>query len=182
MQEQLAEQLGVSRTPVRDALNRLAQEELVSLVPGGGYLVNALTDHDITEVYQVRASLETLAARLACGRHGRVELARLHALIEEMAATDADQVSTHFELNRRFHRAVIEPCQNRVLLSMIDQLWDYPINRRITQSYLKDPDNLTVMVTEHRQILDAVIAHDEARLVQLTTEHMSEGYGETLGA
>lgn len=180
VQEQVAEELGVSRTPVRDALNRLAHEGLVQAVHGSGYLVSDLTDQDITEVFQVRERLETLALQLACGKLTRLQRARIETLIEEMAEADAADAASQFDLNRRFHQAMIEPCGNRFLLLMLDQLWDHPVSRRITRSYIHDEENVGLMIDEHRQILQASLEDDPQRLVQLSTEHMTAGYGETL--
>lgn len=179
VQEQLAEQLGVSRTPVRDALGRLANEGLVTWLPGGGYVVNDLTVQDVMQVYQVRQSLELLGVRLACGRHGPAQLSRLRALVEEMAAEDPDSPA-QFDLNRRFHYALIEPCGNDLLLQMIDGLWDHPVNRRITRSYQHEPGQVQRMVDEHRQIIEAAAAKDVERLVGLCDEHMREGYSDSL--
>lgn len=180
VQEQLAEELGVSRTPVRDALNRLSHEGLVTAVLGRGYLVNDLTDQDINQVFQVRERLEVLALELACGRLGRLQVARIRLLIEEMDEADATDASLQYELNRRFHQALIVPCGNNLLLSMLDQLWDLPISRRITRSYVHDTDNVDRMVAEHRAILEASLAGDAERLVDLSAAHMRSGYGETL--
>lgn len=180
VQEQLAETLGVSRTPVRDALNQLAHEGLVTWVQGVGYIVNDLTEQDITDVYQVRYTLELLAVRLACGRHDRAQLARLRGLIEEMAAEEPTATAQHFDLNRRFHLSLIEPCGNHLLTQLIDNLWDHPVNRRITRSYVHDQENVGQMVTEHRAILSAAEAGDADRLVALVGEHMVRGYGETI--
>ncbi|MER6563192.1 GntR family transcriptional regulator [Streptomyces sp. NPDC001027] len=180
VQEQLAERLGVSRTPLRDALNRLAHEDLVTWVPGSGYIVNALNPSDISQVYQVRQSLETLALRLACGSHDRAQSARLVALIEDMAASDPLDAAAQFELNRAFHMSLIEPCGNALLLRMIDTLWDHPVNRRITRSYVDDAANVPLMVSEHRALFEAARAGEEERLVRLATEHMYAGYQKTL--
>jgi len=180
VQEQLAEQLGVSRTPVRDALSRLTNEGLVTWLPGSGYLVNDLTQQDVVQVYQVRESLESLGLRLACGRHTPTDLARLNALIEEMADADPGAAGRQFELNRRFHYALIEPCGNQLLLQMIDSLWDRPVSRRITRSYVHDPAQVARMVDEHRQLLAAAAGNDCDRLLELAGAHMSEGYSDSL--
>ena len=182
VQEQVAEALGVSRTPVRDALNRLAHEGLVTWNPGRGYLVNGLTNREIREVYEVRRTLEVEATRLACGRHDPVLLARLATLIEEMAAADPKDPVVHFELNRRFHRTLVEPCDNHLLLKMLDTLWDHPINRRITRSYLQEAGSSETMVAEHRQLLAAAAAADEALLMELTSHHLMTGYDEATQA
>lgn len=180
IQEQVADQLGVSRTPVRDALNRLAHEGLVRAVHGSGYLVSDLTDQDITEVFQVRERLETLALGMSCGKLDRLQVARIRTLIEEMAAADATDAGAQFDLNRRFHQAMIEPCGNRFLLMLLDQLWDHPVSRRITRSYIHDEENIGLMLDEHQRILQASLDDDRERLLHLSREHMTAGYGETL--
>ncbi len=183
VQEQIAERLGVSRTPVREALGRLVHEGLAEWVAGGGYVVRDLGDQQITEVHQVRQTLESLALRLASGRFTRLQLARLEALVEEMAATPPGEVAAHFDLNRRFHRGLVEPCANALLVTMIDQLWDHPVNRRITRSYvLTDPANVERMVREHRALLAAAAAGDEEELVARYAAHVRDGYGDLLGA
>lgn len=179
VQERVAEELGVSRTPVREALNRLSQEGLVVWVAGVGYVVNALTDHDIDDIQQVRSALEPLAMSLAVGQHSPVSLATGRALIDEMAATDVGDVDAQFELNRRFHRTMSEPCGNPLLITMLDQLWDQPINRRITGAYVRVPGNVDRMVDEHLQILDAAASMDRARLMALVHDHLDTGYSAT---
>ncbi|MFF3286640.1 GntR family transcriptional regulator [Streptomyces sp. NPDC003023] len=180
VQEQVAETLGVSRTPVRDALNRLAHEDLVTWLPGSGYLVNALRPEDIAEVYQVRSTLEALALRLACGRHDEAALTRLTAVIEDMAASDPADRAAQFELNRTFHMSLVEPCGNGLLLRTLGTLWDHPVNRRITRAYVDEAANVPLMVTEHRSMLAAARAGDADLLVRLAHDHMHTGYQEAL--
>ena len=180
VQEQLATALGVSRTPVREALNRLVQDGLVDPASGGGFVVRDVADHEITDVHQVREALELMALGMASGAHTPLQLARLLVLVEEMAATDPTDTTAHFELNRRFHRGLVEPCGNAVLVGLIDQLWDHPINRRITRAYvLADPSNVEHMVAEHRRILQAAGDGDREALLELARAHMREGYAET---
>lgn len=182
VQEQVADALGVSRTPVRDGLNRLTHEGLVTWLPGHGYVVNELAESDIREVCQVRLNLELLATRLACGRHTAVSVSRLTALVEEMAAAEPTDSAVQFELNRRFHRALVEPGGNGLLLRMLDNLWDHPVNRRITRSYVFNPRNVELMVNEHRELITAAAAADLDRLLALSEQHMATGYQEALHA
>ena len=167
VQEQVADELGVSRTPVREALNRLAAEGLVTWVPRSGYTVNGLADADITDVFEVRQSLEVLALRHACGQ-----------LIAEMVEADPADAGAQFELNRRFHQAMIEPCRNRYLLGLLDQLWNNPVSRRITGSYIHDARNVDRMVREHEQLLQASLDNDLETLLRLSMQHMTQGYGD----
>lgn len=182
VQEQIATSLGVSRTPVRDALNRLTHEGLATWVPGSGYVVNGLTERDIAEVSEVRRTLELSATRMACGRHDPASLARLTALVEEMAGTHSGDGAAQFELNRRFHRALVEPCGNMLLLKMLDSLWDHPVSRRITRSYVSESGNVALMVEEHRELIAAAAADDLDKLAALTEEHLVTGYREAIRA
>lgn len=180
VQEQLAGELGVSRTPVRDALNRLTHEGLVTWQPGLGYVVNPLDDDDIRHVQQVREPLERLAMELACGRLDRVQVAKVELLIEEMIAADPNDAGLQYTLNRRFHQTMIQPCGNPILLGLLDQLWDNPLSRRITRSYIHHDENVRRMVDEHREILQASLGGDSERLNALVTAHIREGYGHAL--
>lgn len=182
VQEQLADELGVSRTPIRDALNRLTQEGLATWRPGLGFVVNDLSDEEIIHVHQVRERLESLALELACGRLDRVQVARLRLLIEEMAAADPTDAKAQYDLNRQFHQALIEPCGNPLLLSLLDQLWDNPLSRRITRSYIHDQQNVSRMIAEHQEILQASLEDDLERLLTLAKSHMQEGYSDSLSA
>ena len=178
VQERIADGLGVSRTPVREALSRLAVEGLVTWVPRSGYTVNGLTDTEITDVFEVRQSLEVLALRHACGQLGRTHAARVRVLISEMVEADPTDAAAQFELNRRFHQAMIEPCRNRYLLGLLDQLWSNPVSRRITSSYIHDARNVDRMVGEHEQILQASLDNDLETLLRLSTQHMTQGYSD----
>lgn len=180
VQEQLAGELGVSRTPIREALTALNREGLVRAVHGSGYVVSDLSDQDIAEVSQVRERLETMALEQACGRLSPLQRVHVEAAIEEMAAADPGDAALQFELNRRFHQALIAPCGNHFLLTLIDQLWDHPVNRRITRSYIHGDEDVTTMVTEHRELLQASLDGDPAKLLGMATEHLRSGYRHAL--
>lgn len=176
VQENLAEELGVSRTPVRDALNRLAHERMVTWIPGTGYLVNDLTDQEVKDVYEVRQSLESLAVRLAAGRHTRAQLISLHSMVDHLSASDP---MDWFEWNRDFHVALVQPADNPLLISMLKDLWDNPINRLITREYARETANVDRMIVEHRALVDAAESGDSALLVRLIQDHLHFGYSET---
>lgn len=181
VQEQLADELGVSRTPIREALTALGRDGLVQAVHGSGYVVSDLSDQDIAEVSQVRERLETMALEEACGRLTPLQRVHVEAAIEEMAAADPADAGLQFELNRRFHQTLIAPCANRFLLTLIDQLWDHPVNRRITRSYIRGDEDVATMIEEHRDLLQASLDGDPTTLVALATEHMRTGYRHALG-
>jgi DNA-binding GntR family transcriptional regulator len=182
VQERVAEELGVSRTPVREALNRLSHEGLVGWIAGVGYVVNSLDDHDIAEIEQVRSALEPLAVKLALGNYTADHLSRASALIDQMADADPTDVDAHFELNRSFHLAMTEPCGNSLLTTMLDELWNQPINRRITGAYVRGVGNVERMITEHRRIVAAAADNDPTSLLALVADHLLSGYASTMHA
>ena len=108
------------------------------------------------------------------------QVAKIELLMEEMAAADPDDAAVQYALNRRFHQAMVEPCGNPILLGMLEQLWDNPLSRRITRSYIQHRENVPRMVEEHREILQASLSGDCERLVALVIAHIREGYGDAL--
>ncbi len=177
VQTTLADRLGVSRTPLREALNRLVDDGLVERRASGGYRVRPVTAAEVAEVHEVRAHLELLAIEHSVGRHGRIDFAVFEDLLDEHEALAPDDVDGQFDCNRRFHRAVIAPCGNSYLLATIDRLWDHPVHRRITRAYVEaDPGNAARMIEEHRAIVAALRHGDAALVLELSRAHLDDGY------
>ncbi|GAA4378793.1 GntR family transcriptional regulator [Paeniglutamicibacter cryotolerans] len=160
IQEHVAAQYGVSRTPVRDALTQVTLEGLASLVPGSGYVVNELTSQDVSNVFEVRYALEELAVRQAIGHHTPKQLVRLRALIDEFETIDPDDAEEQFQLGKDFHLALVGPCPNRYLRETLENIWAHPIQRRITRAYEIGPRHQAEIATAHRQILAALQSGD----------------------
>jgi DNA-binding GntR family transcriptional regulator len=170
VQNQLAEQLEVSRTPVRDALLRLSQEGLIESVGARGYIVRELTPRDILDVYEVRLPLETLAADISFPKLTDADVSEAQRLNERIGhlANGED----NFDLNRRFHSTLIAHCPNRLLVRTLQSIWDLPVARRIFRQYVSAQDTITKMVEEHGEILEAVKAIDRERYVSLVYQHL----------
>lgn len=161
IQNQLAENYGVSRTPVRDVLNRLVHDGVAEFVPGGGYVVNDLTTSDIADVYEVRRALEELAVRTFDARYSPLDLARLELAVAEGELVADDDPVGLFETSRRFHLAVVDPSPNAYLRQTLEMVWASPVQRRILLSYLHRQQDKSVQVTgRHRRILDAAARGD----------------------
>jgi DNA-binding GntR family transcriptional regulator len=124
--EELAAQLGVSRTPVREALMYLSQEGLVEVYPRSGTRVRTFTEEDIEEIFEVRAALETLAVRKAAGRLGAEQVHRLRTLWEaaERALAKGDAAPA-LSLDREMHRVILEQSGNRRLKEIMSRINDY---------------------------------------------------------
>ncbi|MET8576952.1 GntR family transcriptional regulator [Streptomyces sp. NPDC005012] len=168
VESELAGHLGVSRQPVREALQRLNTEGWVDLRPAQGAFVHEPTEEEADQLLTVRTLLEAEAARLAAANAGKPGIAQLEELCAEgEARVAADDVDGAVEANARFHAKVMELAGNAVLAELAAQVdrrvrWYYtPIARqRGRQSW-----------TEHRALIAAIADRDEVRATQLMREH-----------
>ncbi|WP_151770202.1 GntR family transcriptional regulator [Streptomyces abyssomicinicus] len=176
VESELAGHLGVSRQPVREALQRLNTEGWVDLRPAQGAFVHEPTEEEADQLLTVRTLLEAEAARLAAANAGKPGIAQLEELCAQgEALVAADDVDGAVEANARFHAKVMELAGNAVLAELAAQVdrrvrWYYtPIARqRGQQSW-----------TEHRALIAAVADRDEAlatRLMREHTEHTRHSY------
>lgn len=185
-QEALAEEFGVSRTPVREALRKLQASGLVELRPHRGALVRGLSGREIQDAYEVRAELEGLAAELAAlhVHHEDVDLLReaqtefRKALDEAVAArergaTPSEEVSVRWgRANDLFHQAIQNAAGNAVLASTLAHLHrSFP--RDLSRTVLRESTTLLhENVREHGEILEAIERHDAAAARDLMVKHV----------
>lgn len=176
VQEQIAAQYEVSRTPVRDALTQIAMEGLATLIPGSGYVVNDLTAQDVKNVFEVRYHLETLAVQQSFGNYTPKHLVRLRALIDELETVDVDDTDEQFQLSKEFHLMLIEPCPNTYLVETLQNIWSHPIQRRITRVYNLGAEHQASVVRAHREILEYITTENYSKLIEtLRYCHEPEG-------
>ncbi len=155
----LATQLGVSRTPVREALIKLAQQGMVRFERNRGVRVLQTTVHDLEEVFALRLLLEVPATRRACellDAAGRKELRRLFSGMQR--AAEADDEFRLWEYDRRFHQALIAASGNTRLVAFVDALRDSVLRQGVSTA--RSSRSLTDIVAEHRDVLDRVEAGD----------------------
>jgi DNA-binding GntR family transcriptional regulator len=167
----LAESLGISRGPLREALGRLAAEGLVTMTPRRGAVVTRFTRKEFVDAYQVRAALEALAISLAVPRLDPDQLGRLHELHATMVAqAEKKDEEAFFRANREFHRLLVVASGNERLQAMHEQL----INQmgRLLSKSLELRGNLEQSVAEHSAILAAVDQGDAAEAQRLMAEHI----------
>lgn len=176
----LALELGMSRTPVREAMMRLAQEGLVAVTPRHGMRVLPLAAADMREIYDVLESLEPKAAELlARQRPGPAELAPLHAACDAMeAALRATDRQAWAAADEDFHRSLLAACGNRRLAAMVMQVWDQSHRARMVTLNLRPlPEASTA---EHRAILLAIAAGDGDGARELFRMHRRRGGAELI--
>jgi len=171
VEAELARELGVSRTPVREALRGLENEGLLHRVPGRGIVVLEITAEDIEEIYTMKAVLEGMAVRLACQRASEKELARLDGFIHEMQVlAERNEIGAYAAVSREFHAALIRAARSR-RLTEIYRLVDTPI-QRLRVFALAQPGRPRESVMEHRAIVDAIARRDAEAAEALIREHV----------
>lgn len=180
VEEQLAERLRVSRTPIRQALTMLEAEGLVEIEPNKGAAVRSFSVEDVWEIYDLRAVLEGHAARRAATRIERGELDRLWALAKEMEGKDRDQFISHEEeirwlvgANGEFHGIVAVAGRNRRLETLIQRTVQVPLVFKAFYWYT--PHEHVISNHYHRQIAGALEAGDAERAEIVMREHVYEG-------
>ncbi len=171
MEIQLAEELGVSRTPVREALRKLELEGFIVMVPRKGAYVSDLTIKDIADVFEIRAALEGLAGALAAERITEEELDEMERLlVEKGEAIHQNDIDKLVEADTRFHEALYKASRNERLTTIISNLREQIQRFRLTS--LSVPGRRTDSLEEHRNILEAIQARDIQVARQLAQEHI----------
>jgi len=168
----LAQQLGVSRTPVRSAIKRLEAEGLVNSIPNRGAFVITPTQREIEETFLVRAQLEIMATKLTIANITPKQLKELRELIEaEMDVFDKNNLDEYFAVNDALHLKIAEYSGNRVLYSYIRELLD----RTRIFLILYDPFYKLEYspTTEHQNIVDAIANHDADAACTAVKEHIN---------
>jgi DNA-binding GntR family transcriptional regulator len=167
----LSEQLGMSRTPVRQALERLVQEGLVRSDPRRGFWTSTFTAQDIHEVYDLRGALEVLAVRLAAPHLSREDLkAHLKALYAVRAELDTNPVLRFLQVDIRFHMLITRASNNGRLIHSLSLLRSQHTMFQMQDTYY--PKRMEIALNEHEQILLAMLAGNIDEAADCLTRHI----------
>ncbi len=167
-EDALREQLGIGRTPIREALQRLAREHFITVIPRRGMFVSGIDVSELSMLFETRMVLEPYAARLAAARGtGEHWTAMQDALDRVGAATDAEDLMT---IDRSCHELMWEAADNRFLLDTLDML--YAQSDRLWHLYLAEVADMNEAVDEHQAILDTLKAGDGDRSAALVESHL----------
>ena len=171
MEVQLAEQLGVSRTPIREAIRKLELEGLVVMLPRKGAYVANMSFKDLIDVLEIRATLEGLAASLATERRSDDDVVELEKLAKEFetCVREAD-VEGVLKKDVDFNEKIFLMANNKKLYQLITSLWEQVHRFRVT--YVSNYDASLSLVDEHNRILEAIKAGDTELAKKYATEHI----------
>jgi DNA-binding GntR family transcriptional regulator len=170
----LASQLGVSRTPVREALLRLTREGVLTADMGRGFSVSPLDGAEMRETGVILANLERLALQLSSD----VPAERLAELgeIDRLLASVRGDPNRCIDLDEQWHRTLLQGCPNRRLLAMIESLWQVP--RRYMRAYLRDAGRVSLSTQHHSRIIEALRRNDRQTAAQRFDHHWQRGIEE----
>ena len=168
---QLGGKLGVSRTPLREAIKFLASEGLIELVPGRGALVKVLTPRDVREMLQVVTALETMAAREACRVATAPQIAALRGVHDEMMRCyESGNRLDYYKYNQAIHSGLVRLSGNRFLAEQHEAI--QLRMKRIRYLGNAAPDNWRGAVTEHEAMIAALEARDAEALSRAVVQHL----------
>ena len=178
MEVQLAEELGISRTPVREAIRKLEQEGYVIMMPRRGTYVSDISTNDVKEIFEIRSALESLAAGLAARRIEPEELETLQNLLMEIEGYIAkNDIEKIVETDIKFHGLLYKVSRNERLVNIISNLKEQLARfRTLSMSY---PGRLQETLEEHSEMVEA-IANGDVSAARDAAEHHMERAEKTL--
>ncbi len=172
MEIHLAEKLGVSRTPVREAIRKLELEGLVKMIPRRGAVVASITISDLEDVLEVRKVLEQLTVKLACEKITDEEIALLKKYHEEFAkAINTNDLTSLAEKDVSFHDVIYNASRNNRLIQILNNLREQMYRYRL--EYIKDRQKRKLLVSEHEKILNAVMNRDSTTAEAAIDAHIA---------
>jgi DNA-binding GntR family transcriptional regulator len=169
-ERELMERLELGRTPIREAVRRLAQEQLVEVFPRRGTFVTNVEIRDLASICDVRSALEAHAARIAAERANETDREELAQLIAELDAATAYDDRALMAFDERIHRAVYRATHNQFLVATLEEY--YLLALRIWFLALEQPRELEQAVLEHRALLEAILARDGVGAERIMRDHV----------
>lgn len=173
IETKLAKELGVSRTPIREAIKQLELEELVQTIPNKGAVVTGISHQDIEDIYTIRTMIEGLATRLAAEKMTPEELEQLKEVIElEEFYTNKCSTPHLLDLDSRFHEIIYKASKSRPLLWTLRSFHHFVQRARSTS--LSTPGRARQSFTEHKAILQAILDKDPDKAEKLAIKHIKK--------
>lgn len=173
MEIQLAEKMGVSRTPVREAIRKLELEGLVVMIPRKGAEVAHISGKNLRDVLEVRRALEELAGELACKRMTEEELKQLEKANHKfISVLGSDDITVIAQADETFHGLIYQATENDRLIQMVNHLREQMYRYRI--EHIKDRSQRKLLVQEHQEIMRALSARDVEATRRTIRNHINK--------
>ncbi|MDO5491162.1 MAG: GntR family transcriptional regulator [Bacillota bacterium] len=171
MEVDLAKEMGVSRTPIREAIRKLEKEGLVTIEPRRGAYASMISTEDMVEILEVRQDLEGLAAYLAAARMTDKQMKELKDIAEKYnKAVTEGSMKDMIQHDTKFHRLIVDSCNNKILVHMIEQLQELVLRfRYIYYDNFRRAEN---MPEEHREIMEAIVSGNADRARRAADVHI----------
>ena len=171
MEIQLANKLGVSRTPVREAIRKLELEGLVLMIPRKGAEVADISEKSLKDVLEVREALEELAARLACDKITKEGINRLKEAAQDFrSALKSNDITQMAEADVRFHDVICNATENQKLGQLLNNLREQMYRYRI--EYLKDQQVYEKLLSEHEEIIRHIEKGEKDEAARVVSRHI----------
>lgn len=170
-EKSLIAEIGASRTPIREALNKIEQENLVRIIPKRGVVVSEITMKDISEIFQVRECVEPYIVRNTIHFLDEETLRDFKHRFERLDLNDSYESQVQFyELDNAFHRYIISASKNKYFIQTMEGV--YVQNQRIRLIMGKTGYNTMAIRVEHLSLIDALLSRDEEKATRLTLKHI----------
>ena len=180
MEIQLANKLGVSRTPIREAIRKLELEGLVLMIPRKGAEVAEITEKNLRDVLEVRCALEELAVQLACERIDKRGIKELHTAADRFRdVVGSDDITQIAQADEAFHDVIFTATDNERLIQLLNNLREQMYRYRI--EYLKKKECYPQLLGEHEAIISAIERHDKEKATRITGQHINNQVDTVLG-
>ncbi|MGQ9645591.1 MAG: GntR family transcriptional regulator [Thermodesulfobacteriota bacterium] len=174
IEETLANAIGISRTPVREAFHKLERDDLVIKLPKGGFAVREFTKEDVNEIFGIRSALESYAAYLATLHIAPEKLSQLEKKVKESEeALEKGDEEKVVQLNTEFHDLIYKSCKSKKLLEMINNFRDYFYRYR--SILLHTERGMNSSITDHRRMLEAMKKKNPRLVERLVRNHLERG-------
>jgi DNA-binding GntR family transcriptional regulator len=167
----LQRELHLGRTPIREALKRLALEKLVNIIPRRGMFVTEIGARDLQRLFEMRVELESMAARLATQRGTAAHWQQMSDILDQLPPNDSpDDNETMIKIDRTCHQILYQATDNEFLQDILETM--YTLSLRLWYFGLPQMDSMRAAVLEHKEILEAARGGDAELAASLTTRHI----------
>lgn len=174
VQEKLAAEMQISRTPVREALMRLEKEGVLEVSNRGSFRLYQMGDEEVKELYQSRAAVEGQCARILAVNHTQEDIAYLRGVVEREENITDKTVRGYFEANRNIHMAFVARANNRFLMDMFNMIWGkalvFPLFATIENVELEKS------LGDHMHLVDVIASGDKTEALEVFTDHIQDGF------